>query len=129
MILFWLARRVRRPGIVALVYLFGYCVTQFLLFFVRDNIIVSFLGLNWGLKQAQWTSIVLFILLIPISYIVLRVMPYSKPVPTGEVAATYGIAQRVGAREIPGTSQPENRAAQETHGGALLAPTGDQERN
>ncbi len=90
-LMFYLARRVSRPGILMLVYLYAYTITQFLLFFVRDNLIVSFLGLNWGLKQAQWTSLVLFIVLIPITYLVLR---YSKPIPEGEVAATYGIAQK-----------------------------------
>ena len=86
-----LARRVRRPGILMLFYLFCYTISQFLLFFVRDNIFVTFLGLNWGLKQAQWTSLVVFIVLLPITYLVLR---YSKPIPKGEVAATYGIPQK-----------------------------------
>jgi len=35
---------------------------------------------------------VVFILLLPITYLVLR---FSKPVPQGEVAATYGIPQKV----------------------------------
>ena len=74
-----------------LVYLYSYALTQFLLFFVRDNLIVSFFGLNWGLKQAQWTSIVVLIVLLPITYLVLR---SSKPLPNGEVAATYGIPQK-----------------------------------
>ena len=87
----YLARRVRRPGILMLVYLYSYALTQFLLFFVRDNLIVSFFGLNWGLKQAQWTSIVVLIVLLPITYLVLR---SSKPLPNGEVAATYGIPQK-----------------------------------
>jgi phosphatidylglycerol:prolipoprotein diacylglycerol transferase len=117
-ILFWLASRVRRPGIVALVYLFGYCISQFFLFFVRDNIVVSFLGLNWGLKQAQWTSIVLFILLIPISYIVLRLMPYSKPVPKGEVAATYGIPQKPKPEEKPATSSEAEEQTSEAESDA-----------
>ncbi len=90
-IMFYLARRVSRPGVLMLVYLFGYAITQFLLFFTRDNLIVSFLGLDWGLKQAQWTSLVLLVILLPITYLVLR---YSKPVPAGEVAATYGIPQK-----------------------------------
>lgn len=90
-LLFFLSRRLRRPGALILIYLFGYVITQFLLFFVRDNLIVNFLGLNWGLKQAQWTSLVVFILLIPVTYLVLR---FSKPVPQGEVAATYGIPQK-----------------------------------
>jgi len=74
-----------------LVYLFGYVITQFLLFFERANVVVSFLGLNWGLKQAQWTSLVVFILLLPLTFLIFR---FSKPVPVGEVAATYGIPQK-----------------------------------
>jgi phosphatidylglycerol:prolipoprotein diacylglycerol transferase len=95
-LLLFLSYRLRRPGALMLVYLYGYVITQFLLFFVRDNTIVSFLGLNWGLKQAQWTSLVVFILLLPITYLLLR---FSKPVPEGEVAATYGIPQKPKAEE------------------------------
>ncbi len=71
-VMLYLSRRLARPGILMLVYLFSYCVTQFLIFFTRDNTVVSFLGLNWGLKQAQWTSLVVFIALLPITYWVLR---------------------------------------------------------
>ncbi|GAC1383879.1 MAG: prolipoprotein diacylglyceryl transferase [Ktedonobacteraceae bacterium] len=95
-LMFYLAWRVRRPGVLMLVYLYGYAITQFLLFFVRANDVVSFLGLNWGLKQAQWTSLVVLILLFPVTYLVMR---YSKPVPEGEVAATYGVAQKPGHEE------------------------------
>ena len=90
-IMLYLSHRLRRPGVLMLVYLFGYVTTQFLLFFVRANIVVTFLGLDWGLKQAQWTSLVVFILLIPITFLVFR---FSKPVPEGEIPATYGIAQK-----------------------------------
>jgi phosphatidylglycerol---prolipoprotein diacylglyceryl transferase len=90
-VMLYLARRLTRPGVLMLVYLYSYALTQFLLFFTRDNLVVSFLGLNWGLKQAQWTSLVLFVVLLPLTYLVLK---YSKPVPEGEVAATYGIPQR-----------------------------------
>src|SRR6266436_6108331 len=90
-IMLFLSHRLRRPGTLMLVYLFGYVTTQFLLFFVRANTVVSFLGINWGLKQAQWTSLVVFILLIPLTYLVFR---FSKPVPEGEVPATYGIPQK-----------------------------------
>src|SRR5207253_4622118 len=90
-LLFYLARRVTRPGVLMLVYLYAYAITQFLLFFVRANDIVSFLGLNWGLKQAQWTALVLLVVLLPLTYVVLR---YSRPVPEGEVAATYGVPQK-----------------------------------
>jgi len=90
-VMLYLARRISRPGMLMLVYLYGYCITQFLLFFARDNLVVTFLGLNWGLKQAQWTSLVLFVVLLPITYLVLK---YSRPVPRDEVAATYGVPQR-----------------------------------
>jgi phosphatidylglycerol:prolipoprotein diacylglycerol transferase len=90
-LMFYLAYRLRRPGVLMLVYLYAYVITQFLLFFVRDNVVVTFLGLNWGLKQAQWTSLVVFIILLPITYLVFR---YSRPIPKGAVAATYGIPQK-----------------------------------
>lgn len=115
-ILFSLARRVRRPGILTLVYLFGYAITQFLVFFVRANDIVSFLGWNPGLKQAQWTSVVVFVLLIPISFLVMR-WHYARPIPEGEVAVTYGVPQKPkvdtgkegtakGAESLNGTAAP-----------------------
>jgi phosphatidylglycerol---prolipoprotein diacylglyceryl transferase len=107
-LMLYLARRVRRPGVLMLVYLYSYAVTQFMLFFVRDNLIVSFFGLNWGLKQAQWTSIVVFIVLIPITYLVLR---SSRSVPDGEVAATYGIAQKLAAKGESGSEKPATEIA------------------
>ena len=53
-----------------------------------------FLGLNWGFKQAQWTSLIVFILLLPLTFLVFR---FSKPVPVGEIPATYGIPQKPGS--------------------------------
>jgi phosphatidylglycerol:prolipoprotein diacylglycerol transferase len=103
-LLLLLLRHTRRPGILMLTYLYCYVITQFLLFFTRDNAIVSFLGLNWGLKQAQWTSLVVFLVLLPITYVVLR---YSSPVPEGEKAATYGIAQKAKPPLLPKTLDGE----------------------
>ncbi len=91
--LLFLARRYRKPGALMATYLFGYCITQFLVFFVRANIVVPLGPLNWGLKQAQWTSLIVFILLIPITMLFMR-SRYARPVPDGEVAATYGIPQK-----------------------------------
>src|SRR5207253_5161884 len=69
-LMFFIAWRVRRPGILMLVYLFGYAITQFLLFFLRDNLIVSFLGLCWALMLAQWSSLVLLVILLLVIYLV-----------------------------------------------------------
>src|SRR6266849_764420 len=38
-LMLYLARRVTRPGVLMLVYLYAYAITQFLLFFTRDNLI------------------------------------------------------------------------------------------
>jgi phosphatidylglycerol:prolipoprotein diacylglycerol transferase len=104
-VMLYLAHRVRRPGILMLVYLFSYAITQFFLFFVRDNIYVKLFNvLDWHLKQAQWTSLAVFIILLPITYLVIR---YSKPVPVGEVAATYGIAQKKSEQLAPKTLDSE----------------------
>lgn len=95
-VMLYLSHRLRRPGVLMLVYLYAYTITQFLLFFVRANVVVTFLGLHWGLKQAQWTSLIVFLCLLPLTYIIYR---FSKPVPKGEVAATYGIPQKAGTKK------------------------------
>lgn len=91
-VLLVLARRYRRPGMLMATYLFGYTITQFLVFFVRANIVVPLGPLDWGLKQAQWTSLIFFLALIPLTLWVRR-WHYAQPVPKGETAATYGMAQ------------------------------------
>lgn len=91
-VLVLLARRFRRPGALMATYLFGYCITQFIVFFARANIIVPLGPLDWGLKQAQWTSLIVLLVLIPLTYLVMRTR-LATPVPSGEIAATYGIPQ------------------------------------
>lgn len=102
-LMLYLARRVRRPGVLMLVYLYCYTISQFLVFFTRANIYVNVLGIT-VLKQAQWTSLIVFILLLPLTYWVLR---HSQPVPEGAVAATYGIAQ-------PAQKRPAAKAEEST---------------
>ena len=52
-VLWKLRHRMPRPGMLFAVYLAGYSVGQFLLFFARTESILAL-----GLKQAQWTAIV-----------------------------------------------------------------------
>ncbi len=120
----YIARRVARPGILMLVYLFCYCITQFLVFFVRANVVVSFLG-TYILKQAQWTSIIVFIALLPISYFVLR-SRYSRPVPAGEVAATYGIGHKPTNLMVPTVEPMDDEEAQAENSGQPEVVTNDQ---
>ena len=92
-VLLFLARRYRRPGMLMITYLFGYAITEFLVFFVRANIVVPLFTLDWGLKQAQWTSLIVFLLLIPLT-LWARCWRYAEVIPEGEIPATYGIPQK-----------------------------------
>lgn len=105
-ILLLLARRYRRPGMLLLTYLFGYAVAQFLVFFARANSVVPFFILDWGLKQAQWTSLLVLLLLIPLTLWVRR-WRFAQPIPPGEIPATYGMPlSRL--RAVPGNRKEES---------------------
>jgi len=67
-ILLWsIRKRVQPEGMLAMVYIVLYSVSQFLIFFVRDNVV-----LFHGLKQAQLTAIVVTVLTIPFILYLLR---------------------------------------------------------
>jgi phosphatidylglycerol:prolipoprotein diacylglycerol transferase len=95
-------------------YLFGYAVTQFLVFFARANLVVSLGPLDPGLKQAQWTSLMVFFILIPLTLWIRRWRAASV-IPAGEVPATVGIPQKSSRRveenesEATTTEQEEKR--------------------
>jgi phosphatidylglycerol:prolipoprotein diacylglycerol transferase len=122
-VMLYLAWKVKRPGILMLFYLFCYTISQFLLFFVRANIYVSFLGIT-TLKQAQWTSLIVFILLLPLTYWVIR---NSKPVPKGEVAATYGIPQKPATEQDVETKSLDGLEATETEETSTASPQPEDE--
>jgi phosphatidylglycerol:prolipoprotein diacylglycerol transferase len=54
-LLWWLRHRLK-PGVLFFVYIIGYSVSQIIVFFWRDNVV-----LFWGLKQAQLTAIAVII--------------------------------------------------------------------
>jgi phosphatidylglycerol:prolipoprotein diacylglycerol transferase len=66
-VLLFLARHYRRRGMLLLTYLYGYAITQLLVFFALANVVVPLFTLDWGLKQAQWTSLIVLLLLIPLT--------------------------------------------------------------
>ena len=107
LLLLFLARRYRKPGALMATYLFGYCATQFIVFFARASEPLVLLGgvLNWGLKQAQWTAIIFAIVLIPVTIIAMR-SRFARPVPAGEVPATYGIPQKTVKEREPAQAVP-----------------------
>jgi phosphatidylglycerol:prolipoprotein diacylglycerol transferase len=76
-----------RAGYFFASYLALYGISQFIVFFWRaTEPYTPFLGLSAQLKQAQWTGIIVFLLAIPLFFVLHRVSapwPYSrvKPVP------------------------------------------------
>lgn len=74
-----------KAGIFFVSYLALYAITQFVVFFARGSEpFTPFLGVN-GLKQAQWTAIIVFICCFPLAVIVWRFStgwPYSEEHPS-----------------------------------------------
>src|SRR5947207_13385032 len=67
-LLLWnLRTRIHPEGMLAMIYLILYSISQFFIFFVRDNIVI--LG---GLKQAQVTALVVIALTLPVIAYLLR---------------------------------------------------------
>ena len=67
-LLLWnLRTRIHPEGMLAMLYLILYSISQFFIFFVRDNIVI--LG---GLKQAQVTALVVIALTLPVVAYLLR---------------------------------------------------------
>lgn len=85
-VLLWnLRTRVHPAGMLAMIYIVAYSVSQFFIFFLRDNIVI--LG---GLKQAQVTSLVVIALTLPVIAYLLRNERLGRPPaarPAGATAA------------------------------------------
>jgi phosphatidylglycerol:prolipoprotein diacylglycerol transferase len=82
-VLWWLRYRVHRPGGLVWLYLVGYSLIQFLVFFARDNVVVLA-----GLKQAQLTALLVLAGSIPLGLWVWRRPPTLWR--TGPAAAELG---------------------------------------
>lgn len=67
-----------RAGVFFTLYLVFYAISQFAVFFFRaTEPATPFLGIS-GLKQAQWTAIIVFLLCVPLLLLVLK---FSRPWP------------------------------------------------
>ena len=89
-LLLWnLRTRIHPEGMLAMIYVVLYSVSQFFIFFVRDNVVI--LG---GLKQAQVTSLVVIALSLPVIAYLLRKERLARPPETqpAEAPSTAGEA-------------------------------------
>jgi phosphatidylglycerol:prolipoprotein diacylglycerol transferase len=74
-LLLWnLRTRIHPEGMLAMIYVVLYSISQFFIFFLRDNIII--LG---GLKQAQVTALVVIALTLPVIAYLLRKERLARP--------------------------------------------------
>jgi phosphatidylglycerol---prolipoprotein diacylglyceryl transferase len=74
-LLLWnLRTRIHPEGMLAMIYIVLYSISQFFIFFLRDNIVI--LG---GLKQAQVTSLVVIALTLPVIAYLLRKERLARP--------------------------------------------------
>ena len=117
-ILFPLLLRLPRikMGLVSLVYLAGYAITQIVVFFFRGSEpITPFLGIT-VFKQAQWTGIIVLMLLIPYYFLIQRT---SRPWTKEEAEAVNALqAQAALARAGAGSStsaEHQREQAKERH--------------
>ena len=69
-LLVWLGNRRLRAGTLIILYLGVYALGQFLIFFLRDNIVVAA-----GLKQAQLTSLAVLVVGVPLLVVLRRRWP------------------------------------------------------
>jgi phosphatidylglycerol---prolipoprotein diacylglyceryl transferase len=89
-LLLWnLRTRIHPEGMLATIYIVLYSISQFFIFFLRDNIII--LG---GLKQAQVTSLVVIALTLPVIAYLLRKERLARP-PESQVTEARSTAGEV----------------------------------
>ena len=74
LVLWNLRTRIHPEGMLAMIYLVLYSISQFFIFFVRDNVVI--LG---GLKQAQVTSLIVVALTLPVIAYLLRKARLNPP--------------------------------------------------
>jgi phosphatidylglycerol---prolipoprotein diacylglyceryl transferase len=89
-LLLWnLRTRIHPEGMLAMIYIVLYSISQFFIFFLRDNIVI--LG---GLKQAQVTSLVVIALTLPVIAYLLRRERLVRP-PENQVTEARSTAGEV----------------------------------
>ena len=69
--LVWLGTRRPRSGTLIILYVGLYAIGQFLVFFLRDNIVIAF-----GLKQAQLTSLAVLVVGVPLLVLLRQRWPH-----------------------------------------------------
>ena len=104
-LLLWnLRTRIHPEGMLAMIYVVLYSISQFFIFFLRDNIVI--LG---GLKQAQVTSLVVIALTLPVIAYLLRKERLARPPEIEPAEAPSATAEATGeeAGEVAGETAGE----------------------
>ncbi len=111
---FILPRRVRTGAFFSL-YVAFYAIGQFIVFFARSNIFVSFLGLD-TLKQAQWTAIFTFIGITLVYFLVIHrfsavwTFDRANPLPL-DAGPGYAASHAAAASTLPASAPAEGASS------------------
>ena len=99
-----------KMGLVSFVYLVGYAVTQFIVFFFRGSEpTVPFLGID-ALKQAQWTAIVVLIVMVPYYFLIQRTSHAWTQAEAETVNALQAQMRQPAFETVEATPVPEEQA-------------------
>ncbi|MGH7911326.1 MAG: prolipoprotein diacylglyceryl transferase [Candidatus Dormibacteraceae bacterium] len=100
-VLLLLRSRLRlRAGALFLIYLFLYALSQFGIFFLRDNSVTL-----WGLKQAQLTSLALLLVAVILTVVWFRLGPRQGGTPASEPAGAEAGSQDPGGEVLAGNDR------------------------
>ncbi len=110
-----------KMGLISLVYLTGYAITQFIIFFFRGSEpTVPFLGID-GLKQAQWTAIFVLLAMIPYYFLIQRTSRAWTKEQAEAVNARYAHEPRPSVERAEAAQESQAQEQQEEQGKAEQA--------
>ncbi len=104
-----------KAGLLSVVYLAGYALSQLIIFFFRGSEPVTpFLGITI-FKQAQWTAIIVLLLLIPYYLLIQRTSrPWTKEA-AAALAAMHGTVEAAEPEQAPAdTTEGKDKGHQES---------------
>ena len=106
-------------------YVAFYSIGQFLVFFARSNVFVTFLGIN-TLKQAQWKAIFTFIGIVLLYWFVVRrfgkIWPYDREHPVPAPPAQSATSMQGNTATLASTGTPFQRTARERASRGIANP-------
>ncbi len=112
-----------KAGLLSVIYLAGYALSQLIIFFFRGSEPVTpFLGISI-FKQAQWTALIVLLLLIPYYLLIQRTSrPWSKEKAAALAAAHGTLESAAPASDTTDAEEQKEKRKEEAHQESAEAP-------